>query len=642
MQRTIRPDANLFPFAHGTGSTLRALPLLLTTGKSCRPPVLPTSLDMEVMLRKSPVNGVTQARAFYSITINHKGEAQYVSMAGAAMSRAAIVSVTDTENNIFVSKVAFLEKMPRVVERAYLSLVEMSMSIIVTGGLAMVALNDVAHSSRILFMNANTQLDFDAQAVHALLPETALPVHKQPKGVVTGQLSAPFDETTGDAYFDMEHLIAAVRLYSLITARMEEGGALTSQAVDEVFERFLVAAKECAITTETVLSLAVPRGPRAYAHIRNAEHVNEIVASSRVTLMYYARTAVGFTPVVDYFYFRPSDTSSAVALHMVAPHHTATMQKLIVNACDSILPTLSGLKMVRSLLAQVLLTLESAQTSLRFVHYDLHISNVMADAVTDGMPEAGGKVWRYTRPGSHEFFIPAGDSGNHAARMIDFGRSRCDDPRFPCDDTRACSITIHERAPSKKFDHSVDARSLAHDLIVYALGYWYSEFVLCHNHRESYLTSNEPVEKELCQLLDVLEAMVGIKWWKGWADGSSERKYGTDFFDSCGEFITLHANNKMSDSTVRSMRGDEFIIRRRSHEYAPKPADILNLAFFASYHQAPAGDDSIVHVADATASMKMEDIKDLCAPSTAATSDGATEEEEPNPPGSAKKRRHRR
>ena len=180
MQRTIRPDADLVPFAHGTANTLRSLPRFIASGKASRPPALPTSLDMEMMLSKAPVNGVTQARAHYSVTINSEGKAKYVSGAGAAVSKAAVVSVTDTEKKTFVSKVALLEKMPRVVERAYLSLVEMSMSIIVTRGLSMVSLEDVTRASSVLFSISKPQVDFDAQAVHVLLPKTALPVASQP------------------------------------------------------------------------------------------------------------------------------------------------------------------------------------------------------------------------------------------------------------------------------------------------------------------------------------------------------------------------------------------------------------------------------------------------------------------------------
>ncbi len=642
MQSAIHPDADLLSFAHGDTSTLRALPRMLPTGVSHRPPMLPTALDMEMMLQKPPVNGITQARALYSVTTNRKGVAQYVSVVGIGMSRSAVISLSDTKGKILVSKVSMLEKMPWEVERAYLTLVEMSMSIIVTDGLSMVSLADVARASRVLFSISKPQIDFDTQAVHALLPDTALPVCDQPSGVISDQFYPPIDETAGDAYFDMEHLVAAVRLYTLIIARMDEDGPLALIDVDAAFGRFLIAAVVCGITTTTVLTMSVPRGPRSYAHIRNAEHVNEIVASSRVTLMFYTRTAVGFTPVMDYFYYHPSEASSAIALHVATPVHVSTTQKLILDACDNILPTLSGLNMVRSLLAQVLLTLESAQTILRFVHCDLHLGNVMADVVTKGMPEYGGSVWRYTRPeGAFEFFIPASDSNNHAARMIDFGRSRCDDPRFPCDDVRACFVTIHGRASSHVFDHSVDTRSLGHDIIMFVLGYWYSELVLCHKNRESYGTSNEPVEKGLSELLDVLEAMVGIKWWKGWADGSSEDRYGTKLLDSCGAFIELLASNKLSLDTTHKMREDEFFIHRPPHEYAPRPTDILNMAFFAPYHQAVGND--VVHVADATASMKMEDIKNFCAPSTedAADDDAGAAEGDMHPPGSAKKRKHR-
>ena len=641
MQSAIHPDADLLSFAHGDATTLRALPCMLPTGKPHKPPMLPTALDMEMMMQKPPVNGITQARALYSITTNSEGAAKYMSVAGIGSSRSAVVSLTDTKGTTLASKVAMLEKMPWKVERAYLSLVEMSVSIVVTGGLSMVLLAHVTQASLVLFSRSQPQIDFDTQAVHALLPNGALPVADQPTGVVSDRCYPPLDETAGDAYFDMEHLVAAVRLYSLITARIEDDGPLTRVDVDAVFRRFLTEASAYSITPGTVLSMSVPRGPRTYAHTRNAEHVNEIVASSRVTLMFYTRTAVGFTPVVDYFYYHPSEASSAIALHVVTPLHVSTAQKLILDACD-ITPTLSGLQMVRSLLAQVLLTLESAQTNLRFVHYDLHLGNVMVDAVTKGMPEYGGSVWRYTRTGNWpEFFIPASDSNNHATRMIDFGRSRCDDPRFPCDDTRACSITVHGRASSKFFDHSVDTRSLGHDLIVFALGYWYNELVRCHKNREAYNMSNEPVVKELCELLDVLEAMVGIKWWKGWADGSTRDRYGTELFDSCGAFIELHASNTLSNPMMHRLREDEFFIRRLPHEYAPKPTDILNMAFFAPYHQASAND--IVHVADATASMKMEDITSFCTLSTTAgAADAGAAEGDLYPPGSAKKRRHRR
>jgi hypothetical protein len=628
---------------------------------------MPTPLEADLILKAPFASAKFASSTLYRTSSKFSGGI-YISQPSYGMSGSAVVAIDvaeghpDNDDEVraaadpkapatpYVSKVSILERMPPAVEHAYLSLVEMGTSILSTHSLTFVSREAIAKASRVLLATkARPLLEFDPSTVHHLAPlddKDACDAVRQNE-----DLGGPCDDYNGDVYFDLEHLVAGVRLYRLAQDYIVEDD---QPEWDAVFEHFLLVGIECNITPENVLDLATPRIPRVYSHHRNAEYTNELVTGLRATLMYYARTAVAFTPIKDYFFY-PMDesvTDGPLALHVVSTRHDTYAHDTIHHITSERPPTDESLDALRSILAQLLLTLEAAQEHLRFVHYDLHSSNVMLSHVTPDTSECEegpDVVWQYSRPGNRgEFIIPSRDAHGYAVRIIDFGASRCDDVRRVGDDTSASYIVTHNRAPDHNFDKSVDARSYAHDLVAYSLSRWWSA-----------LAARPPNTTRLGQFLDVLEAMAGVQWWHGWADGTpwgtgQPRKHGIDHLANFADYIKLLATNALSEKAVLDMRAEEFIMRRSSQEMSLTPGQILDMPFFASYSNVVTEEGTkVVHVADAKVSPAMV-IAEARAERSAsplmgnsalhgdsvAGSDGDWSEREQLPGSNRKKRRH--
>jgi serine/threonine protein kinase len=154
------------------------------------------------------------------------------------------------------------------------------------------------------------------------------------------------------------------------------------------------------------------------------ENFTDVVIGSRINLPVVAQIAPGFMQTVDWFVCHDFviDHSQAKSMfYVLFERQDMTMYKYL-SGVSVVEPQL-----VKSLFAQLLYTLESAQHSLEFVHGDLHTENVMVKAARD---KEMSKVdyWRYKRVDGRTMWISAHDSNKHVVAMIDFGRSRM---RFP-------------------------------------------------------------------------------------------------------------------------------------------------------------------------------------------------------------------
>lgn len=625
-------------------------------------------MDMELLLKYLRVNALTEAQSYYAITPDlggAPGHATYVGSVKDGSSEAAVVAIdridqpkhTLQTGRRLVSKVAFLEKMPKKVARAQTSLMEMYMGVVTSGSVGLVSLDAVRNAAEVLFAPPSEPMAFDPDAVVTpLLPFNQRIAPAPDADPLPHHGSAFTSDDTGDAYLNYDHLLIAVRLlvqirgvqtaptwYVMDGEPEETANERWLAEVEDAFGRFSEEAAHIGITAKTISLGRVPCAPRSFGHQRNTEHINEVVASARVSLLYHARTAVAFTPIVDHFAFRARDDTKSIALHMITPRHDKSFVKALREHGEaSFGPTLDGIRMMRSVLAQVLLSLEAAQTHLRFTHYDLHINNVMLDQVEAHDPEhtaADGTLWYYVRPGGkHSFMVPASDSDGQAARIIDFGRTRCDDPRFPGNDARASSITIEGRAPCALYDTAADMRALAHDIVVYGLFKWRKYFV--YAGRGDRVSSDSAVEECFLQMVSVLEDMSGVRWWNGWNAGVGPATYmqrngrQLDPPTSLYSYIDLWATGICDEDTFIQIRADEFIMRRPDGEHSVAPSDVLESPFFLPYRveEVPAG-AVLVPVADAT---HAPPVKVGPSPTVSEESDVQMPD---NPPGSTKKRR---
>ncbi len=680
-------------FLRRDGSPLSALPRFFAPMNSLQPPpVFPTSLDMDFLLRAVRIDALSEAQSRFVCKPDPTDarNVEYIATKNDGASKGAVIAIApskgspcpvlfhidDDDPYPFVSKVAILEKMPKAVARAHRCLIEMYTSIASTKTVDMVSLDSVRNASRVLFARALEQAEFDStEATTPLLPVVVNEDHAMTTPDFVWKGSSV--ESAGESYLDSAHLVAAVRLLAQIRGTQKvpasygrkkgEDEETTVQRwmeeVDEVFSRFVEEARDYDVAEDNVTKYRPPHGPRMYGHQRNDENINEVVAGVRASLMYHSRTAVAFTPIIDYFMFR-AEKSNSVVLHIVSPRHHGALVDALRNTCRRTGPTLDSIFMVRSVLAQVLLSLEAAQYYLRFTHYDLHGNNVMLNVVGPHDPERSceeGVVWQYVRPGDRgTFSVLASDSEGHSARIIDYGRSRCDDPRYPGNNKRASYLDLGDTcAPCERFDASVDMRTLAHDIVIYGIYSWRRWLVLADKGQ---CVSEDPeVDAHFKQMLSVLDDMSGVRWWNGW-NTSAVPHLGYRFHvggtmeppASFMSYIDRRANNVCTDDVFTLIRRNEFIMRRPITEHAVTPKDVLDMTFFAAYQDTDHATTTIavanasrappVRVAPSVPRVADNDlVQSVAGPKVyidLTQGEDASNIVAEDPPGSSKKRRH--
>lgn len=246
---------------------------------------------------------------------------------------------------------------------------------------------------------------------------------------------------------------------------------------------------------------------RRYARIPNYEALNDVVAGMRVSSLVHSGVSPAFATVVDYFAVNAGLDGFAVAdtnLFVVSEKISHSLRDVVSEMRDA--GTMTVVNMARSTLAQVLLALEAAQSKLRFMHNDLHMGNVMLDALPQDYRDRDA-VMRFRRPSGTNMFIPASHTGFKIARIIDFGRSRVDDPNKP---TMAppsyISMRVFKMIAGPDFDRWTDMRIFGHDFAVGAfvhLGLW-NRLVDGDGHDRGH---------DVPDLLATLEVMMGMDRW---------------------------------------------------------------------------------------------------------------------------------
>lgn len=575
---------------------------------------IPSPLALDTILSTSRVNAMREAREQYVIEFDSRGKAPILADASVGTSECQIVSIAlrhasySAKKHTLVAKVMSLERMPDDVSSAYSALLEMIGSVFRTKTADMVFLESVEKSASVLMCKAKGCMkacDIPIALFRGSC-ECAQQTLDATQFRVMNRGDTEDNYTTGEMFFDMEHIVAAIRLWILlenvpVPHRYRDNPDKWTEDRKRVFEPFTSAASRIGMTAENAMSSRPPRAPRAFVNKTNDDKTNEVVAGMRATLLYRSGIAASLTPIYDYFEI-PILGGRATALYVVMPEHNFSLRDFIAREESSVmgLPTQSGILMMRSLLAQVLHTLEAIQHHLRCVLYDLHVGNIMVDRVVSGMPERVGSattMWRYVRPDGKEMVIPACESNGHAARIIDYGRARVDDPCAPGNDDRASFVDIYECAPSARFDTQVDMRALAHDLVTLVLRSWIPD-LLC---------AQEPTL--LRQFSDVLEAMTGYSNWNGWCKYNS-----SSYMTLCGkqietkpptfmDYAYIYWDDNLSNSSYYAIRENEFVAERPVTEPTHTPTDILNMPFFSEYHQHTEVDT--VLVADATKTLQM-------------------------------------
>lgn len=149
------------------------------------------------------------------------------------------------------------------------------------------------------------------------------------------------------------------------------------------------------------------------------EVLNEIAIGTRLNMLIEARLLRGFVRLVDWYLCRDNWTNpntnaeesiaTAFTLQEVAP------SRLVDQFIDADEAT------VVALMANLLLTLETAQDLVGYVHYDMHLDNVhVASLPADGP----GAVLLFQRPNGEQIYLRKDVLGQREVKLIDYGRNR--------------------------------------------------------------------------------------------------------------------------------------------------------------------------------------------------------------------------
>jgi hypothetical protein len=420
------------------------------------------------------------------------------------------------------------------------------------------------------------------------------------------------DMTNGGAYLGDEPVSVAARMLHHLEARMPPAAFRgTALAWRERCRAALEPARASMVSAALATADPHTRAAR-YAHTANSEAINEVVAGSYSTFLHVARIAPAIAPIEDYFtmpvsYDAPGDGPRI--MFTISPYYAHSLQEFCAPGAANLMPfrrpTLQNLAVLRSLLAQLLASLASAQHVARYTHYDFHAGNIRVARVRPGMPEHSGDdgaTWHYATPARH-IYIPATDSRGHVARITDHGRTRVDRPGKWGVDATAAHIVLDGLAPSADFDPAIDTRSLAHDIVFCILSSWINDMVECANTEpgadEYEIASRVLLHRETRDFVDVLEAMTGVHTWTGWrCEPNTARGDPRVLPKSFMQYAVWARMGVVSADSVDALRCREFICRRDEPNPAGAPAAILEMPFFKTYH-TPRTPAAVIHdVAD--------------------------------------------
>lgn len=149
------------------------------------------------------------------------------------------------------------------------------------------------------------------------------------------------------------------------------------------------------------------------------EVLNEIAIGTRLNMLIEARLLRGFVRLVDWYLCRDNWTNpntnaeesiaTAFTLQEVAP------ERLVDQFLQADEAT------VVALMANLLLTLETAQDLVGYVHYDMHLDNVHVASLPADEP---GAVLLFQRPNGEQIYLRKDVLGQREVKLIDYGRNR--------------------------------------------------------------------------------------------------------------------------------------------------------------------------------------------------------------------------
>jgi hypothetical protein len=240
------------------------------------------------------------------------------------------------------------------------------------------------------------------------------------------------------------------------------------------------------------------------------EDVVEAAVAERLTVLEREGACKGLTPLRDVFVCDHPIVSSTPGKYLFLVYETNMLSFEGFPNVGVDVDVL--LRVVSSIMAQVLLILEAAQHYLRFVHSDLHTGNVMLERFE-------GDFLRFVRPDGRVVRIPAAHTNHLRVRLIDYGRSRCDAPGNGA--TERVAFNPFSPFGSEDYDAEIDMRFLAHDVGVSLV--WPGANVP-RAAEGKMATVGNVTDARSAPLMDLLEDMTQVRAWDGWQHAIVRRR----------------------------------------------------------------------------------------------------------------------
>jgi hypothetical protein len=159
----------------------------------------------------------------------------------------------------------------------------------------------------------------------------------------------------------------------------------------------------------------------------NEDALNDVVVGSRLNLLVATNVAPGFMQTVDWFICHKKldedfqTPATSLALYVVLQRLDTLLSSYLVQLTR---PTIAN---VTALFGQLLFTLESAQKTYHYTHYDLHPGNVMVVTSQRKVLRAAN-AWQYKRADGSSLFINPIDCAYLEVCIIDFGTNFINTP----------------------------------------------------------------------------------------------------------------------------------------------------------------------------------------------------------------------
>ena len=596
----------LSEFLRGTG-TARGLPVSWENGAERASPCAPTRIDMEqILCGQSRACPASDFRAIYTLPTRNGAPVKLSNVRrGQAVGSFVWLAQRCRDDAQVVVKVCPMIETPERVRTAFDLLCQFDGNVERGGTLTHDDLSLLNAVMQVMYSDADPVRGYGLVAASAL---SIMGCHTE-----EGSTAATFTMQSDVAfeYFGLTCCGIAKRLHDRLV------GTVDRRTLARLFER---------VDLDRQHPGAARRKAHRYVNHLNSENMNETVAGSYVSFLHHAGLAPAIAPVLDYFTAPVLDdtTSSLRNSFIVSPYYAYDFTAMLRGRCAQLpmhfdRPNKENLAFMRSMLAQILVTLSSAQHVARYVHYDLHSNNVRCDVARTGMREHNNESWRYRIPVGadkemREVRIPASDTCSFVARLIDHGRTRVDRPGSWGIDVEAARVEHTDICSSIVFDPTHDTRALAHDLTIYCIPQWIDTMRSTCAQREI-LSTLPAIAADICKQVvdfaDVLEAMASLAAWDGWLNGAARDRYPTAHaqqpsdavpFPKPGTFLeyaALAANKLIVNAD--SVRTNDFFCQRTDVGVQNTPAVILEMPFFASYMSDTDVMDNVPFVADSTA-----------------------------------------